>query len=180
MHSELPHSNFIRSLLIASMVLTHAFSNHAFAQDTDSLNRPYQIMIEAYSKMDLNLMKKVYTDSAYYLSPGNRQLIRKGAHNFLSDFQYMFEKNKNEGHKLSIAFKIIHRDQSRNSAVDVGYYQLTVKQQNGIDRTSFGKFITQLKKDPINEEWKIAIDGFSNAPPVPFIQKEGSSSFIIE
>ncbi len=176
----MPHSYFIRSMFIASILLTYGFSNHSFAQDTDNLNRPYEIMIEAYSKMDLQLMKNVYTDSAYYLSPGNRQLIRKGAHNFLSDFQYMFEKNKNEGHQLSIAFKIIHRDQSVENVLDVGYYQLTVKQQNGIDRTSFGKFITQLKKDPIKGEWKIAIDGFSNAPPVPFIQKEGSSSFIIE
>jgi ketosteroid isomerase-like protein len=142
------------------------------AQNTMSknkeINRPYGVMIEAYKKLDASIIKHAYTDSAYYISPGRRDTVRQGIASFISSFENLFAKHKAVENEITLSFKILRRERSGNIAVDVGYYRIAVQQQNGIERTSFGKFMKLLKRANENAPWKFAADTYSFAPPVKF------------
>ena len=157
-------------LLFSFSIISISLAQTSQSKQQEDWNQPYKTMIQAYKELNLELMHKVYLVSAMYLSPGNRQKIRTGTPSFFPDFNYMFTNNKEKGDQLDLSFMIERRIPSDKTVVDIGYYKLTVEQANGIDRSSFGKFITVLEKDEKDGRWKFSVDGFSNAPPVQFME----------
>ena len=59
-------------LILLSAIVSFYPSYTIMAQSDDlnaELNRPYQTMIKAYAELNAELMKEVYHDSSFYLSP---------------------------------------------------------------------------------------------------------------
>ena len=83
----------------------------------------YTTFSKAYQEKDTNLIASIYTQDAYYLTPGDT--IRRGRDTFIPGFAAMFSRTKQDTVDLTIQFDIVSRDIEGTLAVDIGYYHLS-------------------------------------------------------
>jgi ketosteroid isomerase-like protein len=125
-----------------------------------NLDLVYETFSKAYQDLDINLMKQIYSEDAYYLSPGAE--IQKGMSSFIEGFSNMFDQAKKNDQRLSIEFDIKERKVIDNTAIDIGLYKMT-RYSADTSHSSVGKFITVLEFMP-EGAWKFIADGYSSAP----------------
>src|SRR5215204_3329815 len=80
----------------------------------------YRRFSEAYKKLDPEAVTNLYTDDAFYLSPGSD--VKRGREKVLAVFSGYFNSVKNAGGSLTISFRILDRSVSGDLAYDVGIY----------------------------------------------------------
>src|SRR5687768_8017797 len=80
----------------------------------------YRRFSEAYKKFDPEAVTNLYTDDAFYLSPGSD--VKRGREKVSAVFSGYFNSVKNAGGSLTISFRILDRSVSGDLAYDVGIY----------------------------------------------------------
>jgi uncharacterized protein (TIGR02246 family) len=121
----------------------------------------YRRFSEAYRKLDSKAVTSLYTDNAFYLSPGNE--VKQGREKILADFSSFFGSVRDAGGSLSISFRILDRHVSGDLAYDVGIYGLAQKRPNSEERTSTGKFVVVARRMN-NGDWRFHVDSYSDLP----------------
>lgn len=132
----------------------------------------YRRFSEAYRKLDAQAVTNLYTDDAFYLSPGRP--IERGREKILANFSGFFNSVKNSGGSVAISFRILERRVSGDLGYDIGIYTLMIKQGNQT-QSDQGKFVVvarQIKKG----DWRFHIDSYSELPKTANNQKQPSSA----
>lgn len=124
----------------------------------------YRRFSEAYKKLEPLAVTDLYTEDAFYLSPGSE--ITRGREKIRANFEEFFRSVRENGGSLSISFRILDRRVSGDLAYDVGIYTLTQKRLNSEARTSTGKFVVVIRRMQ-NREWRFHVDSFSDLPNKP-------------
>ncbi|MGH9949079.1 MAG: YybH family protein [Pyrinomonadaceae bacterium] len=121
----------------------------------------YRRFSNAYRKLNPEAVTNLYSDDAFYLSPGGE--IQRGRDKIRSNFDRFFRSVRESGGSLSISFRILDRRISGDLAYDVGSYTLTQKRPSGEDGRSSGKFIVVARRSK-NGEWQFHVDSYSDLP----------------
>ncbi len=164
---------FMRSVLAILFCTLFVFGSSAFGQLDGSLTLEkgltphreiddiYKRFSEGYRKLAPEAVANLYTEDAFYLSPGNE--VTRGRDKILASFKGFFGAVKNSGGNLSISFRILDRRVSGDLAYDVGIYMLKNRSPSGEERTSRGKFnVVALRlKDG---DWRFHVDSYSDLP----------------
>lgn len=136
------------------LILEKSAAPHAGLDDI------YRRFSEAYRKLDAQAVTNLYTDDAFYLSPGSE--IERGRKKILGNFSGFFNSVKTSGGSLTISFRILERRVSGDLAYDVGIYTLAQKRGNQA-QSSQGKFVVVARKME-SGEWRFHIDSYSDLP----------------
>lgn len=137
------------------LILEKGVAPHARIDDV------YRRFSEAYKKFDFEAVTNLYTEDAFYLSPGSD--IKRGREKILAVFSDYFNSVKNAGGTLRVSFQILDRRVSGDLAYDVGIYTLTEKTKNGEARGGRGKFVVVARRMS-NGEWRFQVDGYNGLP----------------
>ncbi|HSK72755.1 MAG TPA: SgcJ/EcaC family oxidoreductase, partial [Pyrinomonadaceae bacterium] len=124
------------------------------------LDDVYRRFSEAYRKLDAEAVTNLYTDDAFYLSPGSA--VERGREKILANFSGFFNSVKSNGGSLTISFRILERGVSGDLAYDVGIYTLR-QERAGKTQSDQGKFVVvarQVKKG----DWRFHVDSYSDLP----------------
>jgi ketosteroid isomerase-like protein len=123
----------------------------AAAQDSAAVRQfadRYRTFAEGYRKGEPALVARLYSDSAFYLAPG--EPIRRGRGAIDSAFAFLGRP----GHPRTIGFDIVDRDVSGDLAYDIGYFRFG-------PGAPAGKFIVIWKRGA-DGEWRFWADGYSD------------------
>lgn len=137
------------------LILENGVSSHK------GLDEVYRRFSEAYKKFDYEAVTNLYTENAFYLSPGSD--IKRGREKILAVFSDYFNSVKNAGGTLQVSFQILDRRVSGDLAYDVGIYTLTEKTKNGEARTGRGKFVVVARRMS-SGEWRFQVDAYNGLP----------------
>ena len=148
------------------LVLEKGVTPHAKIDDV------YRRFGEAYKKLDVEAVTNLYTDDAFYLSPGGE--IQRGRATISKIFNGFLNSVIKDGGILSIKFRILERRVSGDLAYDVGIYTLTQRRPNLENRTSIGKFVVVALRMK-NGEWRFQVDSFSDIPNNPANNQNSST-----
>jgi uncharacterized protein (TIGR02246 family) len=138
----------------AGLILESGVAPHAGIDDV------YRRFSEAYKKLDAEAVTNLYTDDAFYLSPGTN--IERGREKILANFSGFFNSVKANGGSLTISFRILERRVSGDLAYDVGIYTLAQKRGEQT-RTGEGKFVV-VARQVKSGDWRFHIDSYSDLP----------------
>jgi uncharacterized protein (TIGR02246 family) len=137
------------------LVLEKGVTPHAKIDDV------YRRFSEAYKKFDFEAVTNLYTEDAFYLSPGSN--VKRGREKILAEFSGYFNSVKSAGGTLQVSFQILDRRVSGDLAYDVGIYTVTEKKKNGEARTGRGKFVVVALRMN-NGEWRFQVDVYNGFP----------------
>jgi ketosteroid isomerase-like protein len=139
----------------ADLTLEAGVAKHA------GIDKIYSRFSEAYRTLNSEMVTNLYTDNAFYLSPGND--IQRGRATILGNFDGFFRNVKQSGGKMSIAFRILERRVSGDMAYDVGIYSLSSTNAKGETNIGRGKFVVVALRSE-NGDWKFQLDSYSDLP----------------
>jgi len=143
-----------------------AIATPVTAQDSASVGKQFEAQYarfsQAYVTLDPDAVANLYTDDAYYMSPGVD--IKRGRATIRSDFAGFFDSVRSRGDSVRIAFTILDRRISGALATDIGYYDLTGKARSGESRTDRGKFVVIWVRGT-DGAWRIRTDAYSSITP---------------
>jgi uncharacterized protein (TIGR02246 family) len=148
-------SLFVSAQAEKELILEKGVAPHVKIDDV------YRRFSEAYKKFDPEAVTNLYTDDAFYLSPGSD--VKRGRENVRAVFSGYFNSVKNAGGSLAISFQILDRSVSGDLAYDVGIYTVTEKSADGKPRAGRGKFVVVAKRMK-NDDWRFHIDSYSDLP----------------
>ncbi|HEX8267123.1 MAG TPA: serine hydrolase [Pyrinomonadaceae bacterium] len=137
------------------LILEKGVAPHAGIDDV------YRRFSEAYNKFDFEAVTNLYTEDAFYLSPGSD--IKRGREKILAEFSGYFNSVKNAGGTLAVSFQILDRRVSGDLAYDVGIYTVTEKAKNGEARAGRGKFVVVARRMS-SGEWRFQVDAYNGLP----------------
>jgi uncharacterized protein (TIGR02246 family) len=121
----------------------------------------YRRFSEAYKKLDFEAVTNLYTDDAFYLSPGSD--IERGREKILANFSGFFNSVKTSGGSITISFQILERRVSGDLGYDVGIYTLAQKNPKGEAKIGRGKFVVVARRME-NGEWRFQVDTYNSLP----------------
>ncbi|MEM1380847.1 MAG: hypothetical protein AAGH41_09505 [Pseudomonadota bacterium] len=112
------------------------------------LNQVYQNYSAAYAALDPQaLVNGTYAEEAVYVRSGPRP-PSVGRDAIADNFTGWFAGLKKDGQRLSLAFRVMHRDVFAQSATDVGLYRLRRFGPDGaLEDESYGRFLTVFGQD---------------------------------
>ncbi|HEX8564072.1 MAG TPA: serine hydrolase [Pyrinomonadaceae bacterium] len=137
------------------LILDKGVAPHAGIDDV------YRRFSEAYKKFDFEAVTNLYTEDAFYLSPGSD--IKRGREKIVAEFSGYFNSVKNAGGTLAVSFQILDRRVSGDLAYDVGIYTVTEKAKNGEARAGRGKFVVVARRMS-SREWRFQVDAYNGLP----------------
>lgn len=140
------------------------------------LDDVYRRFSEGYKKLDPAQVAGLYTDDAFYLSPGAD--VKRGREKILAEFSGYFDSVQKTGGSLSVAFQILGRQVSGDLAYDVGIYTLTQKNANDESGVGRGKFVVVARQFG-NGEWRFQVDGYSDLPNPKNNQSASSDAIVL-
>lgn len=160
------------AILIAILFSTAIFTNAQSGATADltldagvakhaGIDKIYSRFSEAYRTLNSEMVANLYTDNAFYLSPGSD--IQRGRGTILGNFDGFFRNVKQSSGKISIAFRILERRVSGDLAYDVGIYSLSSTNAKGETHISRGKFVVVALKSE-NGDWKFQLDSYNDLP----------------
>ncbi|MEX0892003.1 MAG: nuclear transport factor 2 family protein [Gemmatimonadota bacterium] len=124
----------------------------------------YERFTRGYRLGEPDSIVALYTDEPLYLPPLGPVL--QGRDVLWSQFEFL-ESIRARGAVAHISFESLGRGASADMAWDVGYYTLQTEEQDGTrSPPGRGKFTTIWRRDS-HDNWRIHVDGFSQAPPPP-------------
>ena len=150
-------ASFVAAQSSPELILEKGVVPHAKIDDV------YRRFSEAYRKLDSEAVTNLYTDDAFYLSPGSD--VRRGREKVLASFSGYFDSVRKAGGSLSISFQILDRKVSGDLAYDVGIFTLTQKSADGKLQSGRGKFVVVARR-MTNGDWRFHIDSYSDLPRV--------------
>lgn len=145
---------FVSAQTEKELILEKGVASHA------EIDEVYRRFSQAYRKIDAEAVTNLYTEDAFYLSPGSR--IERGREKILENFSGFFNSVKASGASLAISFRILERRVSGDLGYDVGIYTLTQKRGDQT-QSSQGKFVVVARKVE-SGEWRFHIDSYSDLP----------------
>ena len=126
------------------------------------LDAQYARFSQAYVALDPDVVANLYTEDAYYMSPGAD--IKRGRAAVREEFKRFFDSVRSRGDSIRIVFTIVDRKISGGMAAEVGYFDLTSKPSGGESRTSRGKFVAIWARGA-DGAWRFRTDTYSDVTP---------------
>lgn len=151
-----------RMIFAALITLAAPLSAQDSAAVAKLFDAQYARFSQAYVALNPDAVASLYTDDAYYMSPGMD--IKRGRVTIRSDFAGFFDSVRSRGDSVRIAFTILDRRISGALATDIGYYDLTGKARSGESRTDRGKFVVIWVRGT-DGVWRIRTDAYSSITP---------------
>lgn len=145
--------------LAALVLLAAPLSAQDSASVAKQLDAHYARFSQAYVALDPDAVANLYTEDAFYLSPGSD--IRRGRAAVRQEFASFFASVRSRGDSLRIVFTIVDRKISGGLAAEVGYFDLTSRPNVGEPRTSRGKFVVIWVRG-IDGVWRFRTDTYSD------------------
>ena len=130
-----------------------ALAQDPAAEAEQAFEAAYAAFAEAYRQGDPAAVTALYTEDAFYLSPGSE--ITQGQ--VASHFDWLSSFDPGTGPVLE--FEIVDREVSGRLAYDIGYYKIR-RPDAATGSGSRGKFIV-IWKQADDGAWRIHADGFS-------------------
>lgn len=122
-------------------------------------DRIYEKFSEAYVALDPSLVASLYTEDAVYLQPQGD--VMRGRAAIEENFRSFFDRVRDRGDSLRIAFTLREREVREGIVWDVGYYDLSVLGPDGATKgTSRGKFNT-IAIPGDDGVWRFRLDAYS-------------------
>lgn len=128
-----------------------------------ALTSAYAKFSDAYRRADAQAVAALYTDDAWYLSPGKN--IERGHSFVLSEFQRYLGRYQ-AGAGPGIAFKVIDRVVSGDLAHDIGYIYMNDQAPASEKDPPSAKFAVLWQRSA-NGEWKILSDTYNDVSRQP-------------
>lgn len=139
------------------LILEKGVAPHARIDDV------YRRFSEGYRKLDAEAVTNLYSEDALYLAPGSD--IKRGREKIAEIFSGFFDSVETSGGSLTISFRIVERNVSKDLGYDVGVYTLAQKRGGGT-RSSQGNFVVVARRMK-NGDWKFALDTYHDLPGAP-------------
>jgi|GEM_PF-3574238 len=139
-----------------------------------ALDAVYDRMAGAYRTLDADLLAKVYTADAVYISRSAKAPVESAQGDFVPGVRRFMEMSKANGTKLDLSFRLTGRKSlTPGLAVDVGYVEFVVTPGDGKpERRTTAKFLTILVRQA-DGSWAFLADTASDVPGAVWAKGEG-------
>ncbi len=92
------------------------------AQINKKINATYTQFIEAFDKLNADLVKPIYNPDAIYVPEHKSDNLFFGSNEIDLIYQRFFNRVKHKNAKVKVGFRIINRDITKDRVTDIGYY----------------------------------------------------------
>lgn len=131
-------------------------------------------MATAYRTLDADILAKVYTADAVYISRSAKTPVESAQADFVPGVRRFMEMSKTGGTQLDLSFRLIDRKVlTPGLAADVGYVEFVVTPGDGKpERRTTAKFLTVLTRQA-DGSWAFLADTASDVPAAVWARGEG-------
>ncbi len=131
------------------LILDKGVSPHS---ELDEIDRRFS---EGYKKLDPAVVASLYSDDAFYLSPGSD--VQRGRKFIEEEFANFFRSVGDRSARLEISFGILERRVCGALAYDVGIFTLVQVREGNEPRRSMGKFVVVARRMR-DSSWRFQVD----------------------